>query len=127
MLHRFFLIFFFVFALSLTACVQTPFVDSRREAGFTKAIGESTEDKVAICYNTYSTNANELIKMAQDECEKTDREPAYDSHKYWSCRVFLPHRVYYRCQEKPQEERMDEDFKQETIEEFLAEPKREPF
>ncbi len=81
-----------------------PFVDSRREAGFTRTVGESTPDRVAICYNPYSTNANEIIKMAQDECEKTNREAAYDGHKYWSCRVLLPHRVYFRCQEKPKEE-----------------------
>ena len=93
--------FLLIGILLLEGCA--PFVDSRREAGFSHTVGESTLDRVAICYNPYSTNANEIIKMAQEECEKTDREAAYDGHKYWSCRVFLPHRVYYRCQEKPKE------------------------
>ncbi len=97
---------FFSGILILSACA--PFVDSRREAGFTRTIGESTSDRVAICYNPYSTNANEIIKMAQEECEKTDREAAYDGHKYWSCRVFLPHRVYFRCQAKPKEEKTEQ-------------------
>ncbi len=95
---------FFVVLLCLSGCIQVPFVDSRREAGYSGTIGESTDDRVAICYNPYSTNANEIIKLAQDACAKTDREPAYDGHKYWSCRVFLPHRVYFRCQDKPAEE-----------------------
>ena len=87
----------------VVGCVQTPFVDSRREAGYAGTVGESTPDRVAICYNSFSTNANEIIRMAQEECAKTNREAAYDGHKYWSCRVFLPHRVYFRCLAKPVE------------------------
>lgn len=90
-----------LFALTLAGCVQQPFVDSRREAGFSKTVGESTPDRVAICYNPYSTNAAEIFKMAQEECARTGREAAYDGHKYWSCRVLLPHRVYFRCQPAP--------------------------
>ena len=95
---------FFLLLLGVSGCIQAPFVYSRREAGFARTVGESTNDRVAICYNPYSTNANEIIKMAQEACGKTNREPAYDGHKYWSCRVFLPHRVYFRCQPKPAEE-----------------------
>lgn len=90
--------------LLLGGCIQEPFVDSRREAGLSYTVGESTPDRVAICYNPYSTNANEIIKMAQLICRKTNREAAYDGHKYWSCRLFLPHRVYYRCQDIPADE-----------------------
>lgn len=93
--------------LCLGGCAQTPFVDSRREAGYAGTVGESTPDRVAICYNTYSTNANEIFKMAQEVCAQTNREPAYDGQKKWSCRVFLPHRVYYRCQPKPAEETVE--------------------
>lgn len=91
-----FLLLFFT-----AGCAFEPFVDARREAGSPYTAGESRPDRVAICYNPYSTNADEITKMAQEECKKTDREPAYDGHKYWSCRVFLPHRVYYRCQDVP--------------------------
>lgn len=96
---------FLILAVSgclLTACA--PFVDTRREAGFSGTLGESTPNRVAICYNGLSTNENEIIRLAQEACRKTGREPAYDGHSYWSCRVFLPHRVYYRCQDVPQEE-----------------------
>lgn len=93
----------------LCGCVQTPFVDERREAGLARTYGESNLDRVAICYNPYSTNQTEILKMAQKECHKTGREPAYDGHKYWSCRVFLPHRVYYRCQDVPTEKTDSEE------------------
>jgi len=94
----------FLLLLLLGGCFQKPFVDSRREAGSPYTVGESTPDRVAICYNPYSTNANEIIKIARDACQQTNREAAYDGHKYWSCRVFLPHRVYYRCQDIPSDE-----------------------
>ena len=92
----------FLLTAALTACA--PFVDARREGGSPRTVGESTPDRVAICYNGFATNENEIIRMAREECAKTNREPAYDGHKYWSCRVFLPHRVYYRCQDIPAEE-----------------------
>ena len=95
---------FLVILLFLGGCFQKPFIDSRREAGSPYTVGESKPDRIAICYNPFSTNANEIIKMAQEACSKTNREAAYDGHKYWSCRVFLPHRVYYRCQNIPAEE-----------------------
>lgn len=91
----------FLILLFVAGCVQAPFVDARREAGSPYTVGESAPDRVAICYNPYSTNADEIMRMAQEACKKTNREPAYDGHKYWSCRVFLPHRVYYRCQDIP--------------------------
>ncbi|MBO4519902.1 MAG: hypothetical protein J5787_01710 [Alphaproteobacteria bacterium] len=94
----------FLLLLLLGGCFQKPFVDSRREAGSPYTVGESKPDRVAICYNSFSTNANEIIKMAQEECQKTNREAAYDGHKYWSCRVFFPHRVYFRCQDIPTNE-----------------------
>lgn len=98
---------FFLFLLIVGGCVQTPFVDSRREAGSPYTVGESKPDRIAICYNPYSTNANEIIKLAQEACQQTNREAAYDGHKYWSCRLFLPHRVYYRCQDIPEDERTE--------------------
>ncbi len=87
----------------LNGCFQEPFIDSRRQAGSPRTFGESTPNRIAVCYNPLSTNANEIIKLAQEACGKTNREAAYDGHKYWSCRVFWPHRVYYRCQEIPED------------------------
>ncbi len=92
----------FLLTAALTACA--PFVDARREGGSPRTVGESTPDRVAICYNGFATNENEIIRMAREECAKTNREPAYDGHSYWTCRVFLPHRVYFRCQDIPAEE-----------------------
>ena len=93
---------FILAVLFFGGCTQEPFIDSRREAGSPYTVGESKPDRIAICYNPYSTNANEIIKMAQEACQKTNREAAYDGHNYWSCRVFWPHRVYYRCQDIPE-------------------------
>ena len=53
--------------LFISGCVQVPFVDARREAGSPYTVGESKPDRVAICYNPYSTNADEIMKMAQEE------------------------------------------------------------
>ncbi len=95
-----------IFILSgVFGCTQAPFVDSRREAGQPYTVGESTADRVAVCYNPFSTNETEIINMAKAECEKTDREPKYAGHSYWTCRVFLPHRVYYECVDKPEAEK----------------------
>ncbi len=96
----------FLLITVLAACA--PFVDARHEGGSPQTVGESRPDRVAICYNGFATNENEIIRMAREECAKTNREPAYDGHKYWSCRVFLPHRVYYRCQDIPAEETEEE-------------------
>lgn len=87
---------------AVAACA--PFVDARREGGSPATVGQSTPDRVAVCYNGFATNENEIIRMAREECAKTNREPAYDGHSYWSCRVFLPHRVYFRCQDIPADE-----------------------
>lgn len=94
---------FFLAVLFFGGCTQEPFIDSRREAGSPYTVGESKPERIAICYNPYSTNANEITKMAQEACQKTNREAAYDGHNYWSCRVLWPHRVYYRCQDVPEE------------------------
>lgn len=99
----------FMLLFCLSGCLQSPFVDTRREAGSPTPVGESTPDRVAICYNPFSTNSNEIIRMAQEACRRTNREPVYDGHKYWSCRVFLPHRVYYKCQDMPGEETQAEE------------------
>lgn len=95
---------FFLMILTVFAAGCAPFVDARREAGSPATVGLSTPERVAICYNGFSTNENELIRMAREECAKTNSEPAYDGHSYWSCRVFIPHRVFYRCQPRPEEE-----------------------
>ena len=94
----------FFLLVFLNGCAQTPFVDARREAGSSHTVGESTPNRIAICYNPYSTNANEITKLAQEACQATNREAAYDGHNYWSCRVFWPHRIYFRCQERPEEQ-----------------------
>jgi hypothetical protein len=101
---------FLTLFLFLTACTQAPFVDMRREAGQVYTVGQSTPDRVAICYNKYSTHSSEVIHMAQEECRKTGREAKYDGESRWSCRVFLPHRVYFKCVAPP-----ESDLKKEII------------
>lgn len=95
--------------LLLAACTtQAPFVDARREAGKNYTVGESTPDVVAVCFNKYSTHSSEIIRMAQEECRKTNREAKYKGMKRWSCRVLLPHRVYFACVDAPAEDETDE-------------------
>ena len=89
--------------LLTAACTQAPFVDMRREAGKPYTVGESTPDTVAVCFNKYSTHTAEIIRIAQEECKKTNREAKFKDINRWSCRVLLPHRVYFDCVEPPAE------------------------
>ena len=79
------------------SCTLPPFVDTRREAGSTVNVGESTKDGVAICDNQLTTTPTEILKLAHNECAKTGRIPKFHKQTSWSCRFLLPTHVYYNC------------------------------
>lgn len=83
----------------LSACSGfAPFVDARREAGTTSIVGESRSDMVVICYGAYGTTPEEILKLAVDECAKTNRYPKFVKQTLMSCTLFEPTRVYYKCE-----------------------------
>ncbi len=62
--------------LFLSACTQfKPFVDARREAGQEAAVGQSTPDRVAVCYNPLFSDMPDVEKLAQSACAQTKRKP----------------------------------------------------
>lgn len=83
-------------ALLLAACAA-PFVDRRREAGTVEPIGESTPDRVAICYNAATTTPAEIMAIAREACAETGRTPRLVAQTLWQCRLLQPTRVYFEC------------------------------
>ncbi len=87
--------------LLLGACGTAPYVDSRREAGQKETVGLSTPDVVAICYSSQSAGPEEVHKLAESECAKTGRTAQLEAQSSWTCTVFTPTRIFYRCVTKP--------------------------
>jgi len=86
------------FALFLSACGQlSPFVDAHREAGQVQLVGQSTPDKVAVCYNPLWSEKEQVEELAHQECAKTNRQAVYDSTKWFSCCLFNPTTAFYDC------------------------------
>ena len=91
----------FALTLLLNACGTAPYVDSRREAGQRDPVGTSTADMVAICYSSQSATPEEIHNLAVSECAKTGRVPELAGQAEWSCTLFAPTRIFYRCTAKP--------------------------
>ena len=87
--------------LGLSACGGTPYVDSRREAGQTGAVGNSTLDRVAICYSSPGTTPQELLKMAESECAKTGRTARFSHQERIACNLSTPTRAFFSCVIEP--------------------------
>ena len=86
------------FALFLSACGQvTPFVDAHREAGQVELIGQSTPDKIAVCYNPIWSDKKLVEELAQQECAKTNRKAFYNDTKWFSCCLINPSTAFYDC------------------------------
>ena len=92
------LFLFSVCFLFLSSCSQTtPFIDSHREAGEVQLRGQSTPDRVAVCYNPMWSDKKEVKKLAQQECKKTNRKAVYSDTKWFSCCLMNPSTAFYDC------------------------------
>lgn len=88
-----------VLAFFLSACGQfSPFVDARREAGQVQLVGQSTPDKIAVCYNPIWLDEEQVKELANQECAKTNRTAVYDDSKWFSCCFVNPNTAFYDCQ-----------------------------
>ena len=100
------------FIFLVLICVYTascslfqPFVDRRRNAGVWDKeklyVGESKEDAPAICYNGLITDFSKLQEMADEECQKNGKgsKAVFEKESKFSCRLFLPTHVYFKCEE----------------------------
>ena len=84
--------------LLLSACAQfEPFVDARREAGQEKTVGQSTSDRIAICYNPMWSNMKQVEQLAKEGCTQTRRKAQADGKKHFNCSLFLPSTAFYKC------------------------------
>ena len=89
---------FIILVLFLSACGQIePYVDSHREAGQVQLRGQSTLDKVAVCYNPLWSDKKQVEELAKSECQKTKRHPVYDDTKWFSCSLINPSTAFYNC------------------------------
>ena len=88
----------FLILFALAGCSQTnAFVDSRREAGQTYKVGQSTPDKVAICYRFWEKEQKKIMELAVNECAKTGRRPVFSHKEKFNCRLFIPNTVFFDC------------------------------
>lgn len=87
-----------LFLLFLSACTQlNPFVDARREAGQVLTVGQSTPDRIAICYNPLWADMDEVQKLADEACAQTQRKAQPDGEKYFTCTLVSPVTTFYKC------------------------------
>lgn len=85
-----------LFCLSACSAVL-PFVDARREAGYVKTVGSSTNDKPVICYGLFGSQ-EEIDALASNECAKTGRKAVFEKKESFACYLFTPQKAVYSCQ-----------------------------
>lgn len=93
-----------LFMLMLSGCgIFKPFVDRRRNPGVSDLnllySGPSRENAPAICYNPLFSSAEELQKIADEECIKNETgiRAEFVQKTYMDGRLLLPNHAYYQC------------------------------
>ena len=90
--------FFILMLVCLSSCSQfEPFEDMRREAGQIPTVGQSSNNRPAICYNPIWHSEEDIEKLAKEACARTNRKAVFDSKSYFSCRFVNPVTAFYRC------------------------------
>lgn len=87
--------------LSVSACSQLDaFEDRRREPGTEYIyVGASKPTAPVICYNPLWEEDADLLEMADGICKKNNPETKAEfvDKDYFSCRLFVPAKAYYKC------------------------------
>ena len=85
----------------VSACAQfSPFEDRRREPGTMYVyVGASKPEAPVICYNPLWHNKEQTDSLADSICKQNDdtTHAEQKSKDYFSCRLFVPARAYYKC------------------------------
>ena len=90
----------------LNACsIWQPYVDRRRNAGNPPEnlyVGRSTINAPSICYNGLTADFDEIQKMADEVCvdNKTGDFAEVVSKEAFSCKIFIPSRINFKCVKK---------------------------
>lgn len=91
----------FFLCVIVAGCAQLkPFEDRRREPGTTYVYkGASKPEKPAICYNPLWNDRADADAMADELCKenKADTHAEFNKIDYFSCRLFVPAKAYYKC------------------------------
>ena len=88
----------FLLAFCLIACSEVrPFVDARREAGKVKTVGQSTPNRVAVCYTPIWDSDETVSALAQEDCAKRGKTATFSDKSYFNCRLATPNTAFYDC------------------------------
>lgn len=90
--------------LGISGCSQfQAFEDRRREPGTEYVyVGSSKPKAPVLCYNPLWESDAKLQEKADDLCRKTNASSKAElrNKDYFSCRLFVPSKAYYKCVEK---------------------------
>lgn len=82
----------------ITACSQfEPFEDMRREAGQIPTVGQSSNNRPAICYNPLWHNEEDVQELAEQACARTKRKAVFEEKHHFSCKLVNPTTAFYTC------------------------------
>ena len=94
-MKQIFILFCFLF---LMGCSQLkPFVDSRREAGQERPVGQSRPNNIAVCYNPIWSSQTDADELAEEECKKVKKKAVYTQTKWFSGYLATPATAFYTC------------------------------
>ncbi|MBQ3695686.1 MAG: hypothetical protein II938_01785 [Alphaproteobacteria bacterium] len=83
----------------LAACSQfAPFEDMRREAGQIPTVGQSSNNRPAICYNPLWHDQEQLQVLADQACARTGRKAIFQDSNAFACRLINPSVAIYTCE-----------------------------
>ena len=75
-----------------------PFIDSRREAGQSQPVGQSTKNRIAICYNPLWTGEETIQTMANEACAAQKKKAISDTTNYFNCTFITPNTAFFKCE-----------------------------
>ena len=75
-----------------------PFIDSRREAGQSEPVGQSTKNRVAVCYHPLWTSEETIQTLADEACAAQKKKAVADDTRYFNCAFFAPNTAFFKCE-----------------------------
>ena len=87
---------FFMVGLMMSLCACTSYVDTRREAGQLTPVGQSSPQRIAICYNPMFGSEAERLDQAKQAC--ASGKARFEEAKYFNCALFYPNTAFYKCE-----------------------------
>ena len=73
----------------------SPFIDARREAGQVQPVGQSSANRIAVCYNPLWDDETVRHQLATDAC--SHGHATAEETRYFNCCLFAPNTAFYTC------------------------------